>query len=116
MYLLRAGLSVSFRLCSRNANDLTASCLDAKTGEVRWAERLGGNFCSSPLLADGKIFVGNREGVVSVIAPGTQYRLLAANPLDGAVMASPAAVGSSLYIRTEKSPYRIVAGKQTAAK
>jgi outer membrane protein assembly factor BamB len=93
-----------------------ASCLDAKTGEVRWAERLGGNFCSSPLLADGKIFVGNREGVVSVIAPGTQYRLLAANPLDGAVMASPAAVGSSLYIRTEKSLYRIEAGKQTAAK
>ena len=93
-----------------------ASCVDAQTGEQRWAERLGGNYCSSPLLADAKIFVGNREGVVHVLAPGTQYRLLASNQLDGAIMASPAAVGSTLYIRTDKSLYRIENGKQTAAK
>lgn len=93
-----------------------ASCLDAKTGESRWAERLGGNYCSSPLLADGKIYVGNREGIMHVLAPGTQYRLLASNQLDGAIMASPAAIGTSLYIRTEKSLYRIETGKQTAAK
>ena len=32
-----------------------ATCLDAKTGEKQWQERLGGGFASSPILADGKV-------------------------------------------------------------
>jgi hypothetical protein len=83
------------------------TCMDAKTGEVHWSERLGGNFCSSPLFADGRIYVGNREGDMFVLAPGKTLKVLATNKLDGAVMASPAAVGRSLYLRTDKSLYRI---------
>lgn len=84
-----------------------ASCLDAETGEIIWAERLGGNFSSSPLYADGKIFVGNRTGHLYVFQPGREFKLLADNELDGAVMATPAAVGDALYVRTEHSLYRI---------
>lgn len=87
-----------------------ATCLDAKTGEVHWSERLGGNFCSSPLLADGRIYVGNREGQMFVFAPGKKYSPLAVNQLDGAIMASPLAVGSGLYVRTDKALYRIEKG------
>lgn len=84
-----------------------ATCLDARTGETHWSERLGGNFCSSPLAADGKIYVGNREGRMFVLRPGKKFELLADNPLEGAVMASPAAVDSALYVRTDKQLYRI---------
>ncbi|HND56592.1 MAG TPA: PQQ-binding-like beta-propeller repeat protein, partial [Pirellulaceae bacterium] len=84
-----------------------ASCLDAKTGETRWSERIGGNFCSSPLLADGRIYVGNREGQTFVLAPGPTYKLLATNTLDGQIMATPAALGRSLFIRTDQAIYRI---------
>jgi hypothetical protein len=42
-----------------------------------------------------------------VLAPGKTLKVLATNKLDGAVMASPAAVGRSLYLRTDKSLYRI---------
>lgn len=84
-----------------------ATCLDAKTGEANWTERLGGNFCSSPLFADGRILVGNREGATFIIAPGKTYNLLATNQLDGQIMATPAAVDSELFLRTDKALYCI---------
>lgn len=88
-----------------------ATCLDAKTGQMNWTERLGGNFCSSPLFADGRILVGNREGQTYVIAPGKSYKLLATNSLDGQIMATPAAVDADLFVRTDKALYRIAAKK-----
>ncbi|NCY01329.1 MAG: hypothetical protein EBX36_00030 [Planctomycetia bacterium] len=84
-----------------------ATCLDARTGAVAWSERLGGNFSSSPLFADGRILVGNRDGATFVIDPGRSFRLAATNRLEGQIMATPAALGSALYLRTDKALYRI---------
>ncbi|MFM9965010.1 MAG: PQQ-binding-like beta-propeller repeat protein [Planctomycetaceae bacterium] len=86
-----------------------ATCLDAKSGQANWSERLGGNFCSSLLFADGRILIGNREGQTFVIAPGKSYKLLATNQLDGQIMATPAAVDADLFVRTDKALYRIAA-------
>ncbi|MFM7107588.1 MAG: PQQ-binding-like beta-propeller repeat protein, partial [Planctomycetaceae bacterium] len=84
-----------------------ATCLDARTGEPRWTERLGGNVSSSPLFADGRVYVGNHEGQTYVFRPGTTFELLATNPLDGQIMATPAALGRALYLRTDQALYRI---------
>jgi outer membrane protein assembly factor BamB len=84
-----------------------ATCLDAKTGEVHWSERLGGNFSSSPIYADGRIYVGNREGNTFVIAPGKAYKLLATNALEGSIMAAPAAIDQVIYLRTDKALYAL---------
>jgi len=84
-----------------------ATCLDAESGEVRFSERLGGNFCSSPLYADGRIWVGNREGQTFVLTPGKEFHVEATNQLDGEIMATPIAVGPVLFLRTDKAVYRI---------
>ena len=84
-----------------------ATCLDAKSGEKLWQERLGGGFASSPILADGKIYVGNRKGEMFVIRPGREFDLVATNQMDGDIMATPAAVGEQLLVRTKDSLYRI---------
>ena len=83
------------------------SCVDAATGEAKWSERLGGNFCSSPLFANGKIYVGNRNGVMFVLQPGDQFKLLARNQMDSGIMASPVALDRSLLIRTEDALVRL---------
>jgi outer membrane protein assembly factor BamB len=83
-----------------------ATCLNAHNGEEVWTERLSGNFSASPMYADGKIFLMSHEGVVIVIAPGRQFRELAKNELHEAVMASPAAIDSALFIRSEQALYR----------
>ncbi len=83
-----------------------ATCLDQHTGEEVWSERLGGKFSSSPLLADGKIYIGNQAGEMFVLRPGRELNLLGSSQLDGAIMAAPVAVGNELYIRTSESLYR----------
>lgn len=77
-----------------------ATCLEAATGKVVWKERLGGNFVSSPIYVDGRIYAFNREGAAYVLAPGREYRRLAVNQLKEGCMATPAAAGRSLLVRT----------------
>ncbi len=88
-----------------------ATFLDARTGAAVATLRLGGNFSSSPLFADGRIYVGNRDGDTFVIDPGTgpgaEPSILATNHLDGRIFATPAAVGDSLFLRTDAAIYRI---------
>ena len=79
----------------------------ATTGQEHYRERLGGNYSSSPILADGRIYLASREGVVSVIQPGVDFKLISQNKLAGRIMASPAAVDSALYFRTDAAMYRI---------
>jgi outer membrane protein assembly factor BamB len=90
-----------------------ASCLDAKTGELRWRERLAGNYSASPIFADGRIYFLSEEGVATVIAPGPAFRTLATNVLDGATLASIGVSGGSLFIRSDRHLYKI--GSRDAA-
>ena len=91
--------------------------VSSTTGEMLARARVGGNFSSSPLLAAGRLYVGSREGVLSVYALEKldgKYRepkLLARNKLDGDLMASPAVLGSDFIIRTSKSLMRVTPEK-----
>ncbi|NUQ65167.1 MAG: PQQ-binding-like beta-propeller repeat protein [Pirellulales bacterium] len=84
-----------------------ATCLDAETGEQVWQHRLEGSFASSPLAADGKLYLTNHEGTTTVLRPGRQYHELAKNQLFGRTMASPAIAGKSLLIRSDGALYCI---------
>ena len=89
------------------ADSGAASCLDAKTGEPYWRERLKGAFWSSPMLADGKLFASNQDGQTFVMAADKKYKLLATNTLDAGGNASPVPVGDSIYLRTRTHLYRL---------
>jgi outer membrane protein assembly factor BamB len=82
-----------------------ATCLDAKTGEELWQQRLGGNFAASPLLADGKLYFTSQEGITTVVTPGRRYEELAKNQLFGQTMASLAVCGDGLLVRTSSHLY-----------
>ena len=84
-----------------------ASCLDARTGDILWQQRLNGTFSASPVFADGRIYFLAEDGVATVLAPGRQYRRLATNTLDGATLASMAIAGGSIYVRSATHLYRI---------
>jgi outer membrane protein assembly factor BamB len=84
-----------------------ASCLDARTGEVHWQERLGGTYSASPLYADGKLYFLSEQGTTVVLAAGKKFKVLARNVLDERSLASPAAADGALFLRTEKHLYRI---------
>jgi outer membrane protein assembly factor BamB len=83
------------------------SCVDAKTGEIVWQERLGGNFSASPLLVDGRIYLLDEDGKTTVIKPGKQFEKLAENLIDARTLASFSVAGKAFFLRTDTSLYRI---------
>ena len=84
-----------------------ATCVDARTGEAYWQQRLRGNFSASPVFADGRIFFQSEEGVTTVVAPGRTFRQLATNRLDGVTLASMAVSDGAIFIRSHSHLYRI---------
>jgi outer membrane protein assembly factor BamB len=84
-----------------------ASCLDAKTGDLRWRQRLEGNYSASPVFADGRIYFQSEEGLTTVITPGLRFVQVAASEIDGATLASMAVSHGSFFLRTANHLYRI---------
>lgn len=84
-------------------------CLDAKTGrEVYGQQRLKpGTYSASPVLADGKVYVTNEDGVTSVIKAGPQFGVLAENDLAEYCLSSPAVSEGQIFIRTSNHLYCI---------
>jgi outer membrane protein assembly factor BamB len=85
------------------------SCLDARTGEVKYETRIEGlsNVWSSLAVAAGRLYVVGRDGKTAVLELGPEYELLALNELDDRVDASPVFVGDRLYIRGRERLYAL---------
>ncbi|MBK9139739.1 MAG: PQQ-binding-like beta-propeller repeat protein [Verrucomicrobia bacterium] len=89
------------------AEESFLSCIEAATGKVVWAERIGGKYAASPLAADGRLYFFSQDGTTKVIKPGRTLEVLATNKLDAGFMASPAASGRAFFLRTRTHLYRI---------
>jgi outer membrane protein assembly factor BamB len=86
-----------------------AWCLDAKTGKEIWGpQRLKpAIYSASPVLADGKIYLINEEGLTTVLRAGSTFEILAENPLNDYTLSSPAISNGHIFIRTAKYLYCI---------
>lgn len=92
------------KLCSlEDRGVLTA--MDPATGEIVWQKRLGGDFSSSPIVADGRIYCLDEQGKAHVV--DADGNVLAENTLDAGCLASPAVVGNTLIVRTRTSLYAL---------
>ncbi len=81
-----------------------AFCLEARTGrEIYGRRRLRpSTYSGSPVLADGKIYITNEDGLTSVIKAGPTFQVLAENEFDDYTLSSPAVSGGRIYFRTAK--------------
>lgn len=90
-----------------------ASCLDAKTGQEIWTERLEGEYWSSPIYADGLVYCCSMEGHVPVFKAAREFELVAENKFDEGFVASPAVAGKSLILRSKDHLYRFEVPSET---
>ncbi len=83
--------------------------MDAKTGEPVYGPRRlrRSTYSASPVLADGKIYVTNEDGVTSVFRDGPEFELLAENDFDDYCLSSPAISDGQIFIRTTGHLYAI---------
>ncbi len=85
-----------------------ATCLDERTGERRWRNRLSSrNVKASPLAAGGYIYFLGHDGKCTVVASSRDYRVVAQNDLPDEFTASPAVSNGRIYLRGRKALYAI---------
>jgi outer membrane protein assembly factor BamB len=84
-------------------------CLEAKTGKTIYGPtRLpSATYSGSPVLADGKIYVTNEDGVTAVVRAGPKFELLARNDFGEYTLSSPAVSDGQIFIRTESALYAV---------
>ena len=90
----------------RNGGILTTH--EAGSGNVTKSERIPGalgGYSSSPVAADGRVWLASEEGKISVLRAGSDWEVLAVNDLEEGVYATPALSGGVIYMRTDEALY-----------
>ena len=71
------------------------------------AARLGGGFSASPVLAEGRIYFQNEEGIGTVLKAAKTFEVIAKNDLGERTLASPAVTDDTLFLRSKSHLWRI---------
>ena len=95
-------------LCYLCREDGTLLCLEAATGiEVYQKRGHSDRHRASPVLVDGKLLLTARDGTVTVVQPGREFKILAQNTLGEPISSSPSPAGGRLYLRTFQALYAV---------
>ena len=91
------------------ATDFTGRlfCLDANSGSKYWMHDTESNIWSSPLVADGKVYVGTEDGILSILKTGKQKKVLSTVEFSAPIYSSPIAANGVLYIATQTHLFAI---------
>jgi HEAT repeat protein/outer membrane protein assembly factor BamB len=82
-------------------------CLDAATGAVVWTQDTRAPIWGCLLAAKDRLYVGNTDGVMTVLQTGRRKKELARIEMDAPIYSRPAIVGDALYLATAQRMYRI---------
>lgn len=82
-------------------------CIDAVTGKEIWSERLRSDHNASPVIAEDIVWFFSVKGEVTGVRTGRKPEIVSRNQMDSGIWATPAFVGKSVVVRTEKFLYRI---------
>ncbi len=75
-------------------------CLDAASGKPYWVHDTFAAVWGSPTIADSKLYLGDEDGDVVVLALGREERVLAENNLGSSVYSTPGPANQTLFIAT----------------
>jgi outer membrane protein assembly factor BamB len=76
------------------------SCVHAPTGEVKYQERVGGDYFGSPVWVDGRLFNVSAGGEVVVVKAAEDFEVLARFALNELCRSTPAVANERMFIHT----------------
>ncbi|MFZ4768470.1 MAG: PQQ-binding-like beta-propeller repeat protein, partial [Roseimicrobium sp.] len=85
-------------------------CLDAKNGKEYWKFDTKGHIWGSPLVADGKIYLGNEEGELFILAEGKELKELGTVDFPAPLLGGISAANGVLFIATHSHLYAFKQG------
>ncbi len=83
------------------------STLDVRTGKPIKQGRASGNgdYYASPVVGDGKVYLFSQDGELTVIGAEGQWQVLGTAKFEEQIHATPAIVGSRMFVRTAGQLY-----------
>lgn len=82
---------------------------DTKTGELRKEHEINVEFYSSPVIADGKVYLFSNSGKMHIFSANNDFNLLSSFETGERTFATPAFTDGKIVVRTEKSIYCVAA-------
>jgi outer membrane protein assembly factor BamB len=82
-------------------------CFNADTGELIWRHDTMSHIWGSTLVADGKVYIGNEDGFLTILAAGRELKVLNEIDMKSPVYSSPVAANGTLYIQTHTHLFAI---------
>ncbi len=91
-------------------------CIDAKKGNAYWTYDMLAASWASPLIADGKVYIGDEDGDISIFELSKERKLIAEISLGSALYTTPIVANDTIYIANRNSIFAIKEGAQIKAK
>jgi outer membrane protein assembly factor BamB len=85
-------------------------CGDASDGRVVWQLRLKGPIWATPVLAGGRLYAVNHDGLVQTVRLGEKGEVVGSSRIDPGVLASPAVADGAIYFRCQQRLWKISKG------
>ena len=82
-------------------------CIDVTNGEELWVYDTFAAVWGSPLVADGKVYLGDEDGDIIVLRAGREMEELAEMNLGNAVYGAPLAANGVLYVNSRSELYAL---------
>ena len=91
-------------------------CVDVKTGKPHWTHDMLAASWGSPMMGDGKIYVGDEDGDISIFELSPEKNLIAEVNMGNSVYSTPIVAGGTLYIANKSHLFAIREGATPEAK
>lgn len=85
----------------------TVICYDAKNGTSYWTKEFADGFYSSPIIAEGRIYLMDKQGVMHIFNVDKTFTLVGEAKLGEKSVCTPAFANGRIYIRGDKNLYCI---------
>lgn len=86
--------------------------LDAKTGEVLWVHDMFAAMWSSAFVVDGKVYLGDEDGDVTIFQHGREKKVLNEVNMGSSVYSTAITANGTMYFMTRNNLYAIQQGAQ----
>lgn len=89
-------------------------CVDAKTGQAYWTHDMFAAIWGSPLVVDGKVYLGDEDGDIAVLQTGKEKKLLGEINMGSSVYSSPVPANGALFIMNRNQLFSLANGATLA--
>jgi outer membrane protein assembly factor BamB len=88
-------------------------CIDAKTGAPLWQHDMFAAIWGSPMVMDGKVYLGDEDGDVAILQAGKEKKVIAEINMGSSVYSTPVPANGVMYIMNRNQLFALANGAKT---